>query len=52
MGYESLSSCLGGEMVDTRGGIGIAILSTLRGIMTDWEPQLEGIGGGILCYIW
>nr|YP_009861325.1 ribosomal protein S8 [Stylochaeton bogneri]QIU83016.1 ribosomal protein S8 [Stylochaeton bogneri] len=34
------------------GGIGIAILSTSRGIMTDREARLEGVGGEILCYIW
>nr|YP_010827796.1 ribosomal protein S8 [Santalum ellipticum]WFF44670.1 ribosomal protein S8 [Santalum ellipticum] len=34
------------------GGMGIVILSTSRGIMTDQEARLEGIGGEILCYIW
>nr|YP_010489110.1 ribosomal protein S8 [Berchemia racemosa]YP_010715582.1 ribosomal protein S8 [Berchemia polyphylla]QUO99612.1 ribosomal protein S8 [Berchemia flavescens]WKV25972.1 ribosomal protein S8 [Berchemia polyphylla var. leioclada]UWJ89951.1 ribosomal protein S8 [Berchemia racemosa]WDE24714.1 ribosomal protein S8 [Berchemia polyphylla]WKV26058.1 ribosomal protein S8 [Berchemia polyphylla] len=34
------------------GGIGIVILSTSRGIMTDKEARLERIGGEILCYIW
>nr|YP_010160784.1 ribosomal protein S8 [Artocarpus integer]QRH18290.1 ribosomal protein S8 [Artocarpus integer] len=34
------------------GGMGIIILSTSRGIMTDREARLEGIGGEILCYIW
>nr|YP_009490120.1 ribosomal protein S8 [Daphniphyllum oldhamii]YP_010688490.1 ribosomal protein S8 [Daphniphyllum chartaceum]YP_010688838.1 ribosomal protein S8 [Daphniphyllum calycinum]QKV44396.1 ribosomal protein S8 [Daphniphyllum macropodum]AWH11562.1 ribosomal protein S8 [Daphniphyllum oldhamii]WBR73246.1 ribosomal protein S8 [Daphniphyllum chartaceum]WBR73594.1 ribosomal protein S8 [Daphniphyllum calycinum] len=34
------------------GGMGIVILSTSRGIMTDREARLEGIGGEILCYIW
>ena len=34
------------------GGIGVVILSTSRGIMTDREARLEGIGGEILCYIW
>nr|YP_010419831.1 ribosomal protein S8 [Leucosyke puya]AXU22338.1 ribosomal protein S8 [Leucosyke puya]AXU22341.1 ribosomal protein S8 [Maoutia setosa]USG53532.1 ribosomal protein S8 [Leucosyke puya] len=34
------------------GGMGIAILSTSRGIMTDREARLEGIGGEISCYIW
>nr|AKR81196.1 ribosomal protein S8 [Freycinetia banksii] len=34
------------------GGIGIVILSTSRGIMTDREARLERIGGEILCYIW
>ena len=34
------------------GGMGIVILSTSRGIMTDREARLEGMGGEILCYIW
>ncbi|KAG4194497.1 hypothetical protein ERO13_A06G056900v2 [Gossypium hirsutum] len=34
------------------GGMGIVILSTYRGIMTDRKARLEGIGGEILCYIW
>uniref|UniRef100_UPI00315C7AA2 ribosomal protein S8 n=1 Tax=Plantago muelleri TaxID=589143 RepID=UPI00315C7AA2 len=34
------------------GGMGIVILSTSRGIITDREARLEGIGGEILCYIW
>nr|QXE45720.1 30S ribosomal protein S8 [Glischrocaryon aureum] len=34
------------------GGMGIVILSTSRGIRTDREARLEGIGGEILCYIW
>nr|YP_009516912.1 ribosomal protein S8 [Cabomba aquatica]AYE67983.1 ribosomal protein S8 [Cabomba aquatica] len=34
------------------GGIGVVILSTSRGIMTDREARLERIGGEILFYIW
>nr|YP_010474372.1 ribosomal protein S8 [Corydalis benecincta]UVH68659.1 ribosomal protein S8 [Corydalis benecincta] len=34
------------------GGMGLVILSTSRGIMTDREARLERIGGEILCYIW
>uniref|UniRef100_A0AAU7B7T0 Small ribosomal subunit protein uS8c n=1 Tax=Potentilla stenophylla TaxID=210862 RepID=A0AAU7B7T0_9ROSA len=34
------------------GGMGVVILSTSRGIMTDREARIEGIGGEILCYIW
>lgn len=34
------------------GGMGIAIISTSRGIMTDRRARLEGIGGEVLCYIW
>jgi small subunit ribosomal protein S8 len=34
------------------GGIGIAIISTSRGIMTDREARRQGVGGEVLCYIW
>ncbi|MDJ0576235.1 MAG: 30S ribosomal protein S8 [Xenococcaceae cyanobacterium MO_234.B1] len=34
------------------GGIGIAIVSTSRGVMTDREARRQGVGGEILCYIW
>nr|YP_010629588.1 ribosomal protein S8 [Begonia microsperma]WBN96548.1 ribosomal protein S8 [Begonia microsperma] len=34
------------------GGMGVVIISTSRGIMTDREARLEKIGGEILCYIW
>ncbi|MBR8830352.1 MAG: 30S ribosomal protein S8 [Chroococcopsis gigantea SAG 12.99] len=34
------------------GGIGIAIVSTSKGIMTDREARKQGVGGEILCYIW
>nr|YP_010845636.1 ribosomal protein S8 [Hemiboea yongfuensis]YP_010876260.1 ribosomal protein S8 [Hemiboea suiyangensis]YP_010934568.1 ribosomal protein S8 [Hemiboea pterocaulis]WDE74636.1 ribosomal protein S8 [Hemiboea yongfuensis]WHE17282.1 ribosomal protein S8 [Hemiboea suiyangensis]WKV25448.1 ribosomal protein S8 [Hemiboea pterocaulis] len=33
-------------------GMGIVILSTSRGIMTDREARLERIGGELLCSIW
>ena len=34
------------------GGIGIAIISTSKGIMTDREARRQNVGGEILCYIW
>jgi len=33
-------------------GLGIAILSTSRGVMTDRQARREGIGGEVLCYVW
>ena len=33
-------------------GMGIAILSTSHGIMTDREARKQGVGGEVLCYIW
>lgn len=34
------------------GGIGIAIISTSKGVMTDRQARKQGIGGEILCYVW
>ena len=34
------------------GGLGIAIISTSRGLMTDKEARKRGLGGEVICYIW
>ena len=34
------------------GGLGIAIISTSKGVMTDKKARKEGVGGEVLCYIW
>jgi small subunit ribosomal protein S8 len=33
-------------------GMGIAIVSTSKGLMTDREARRQGVGGEVLCYIW
>jgi len=33
-------------------GLGIAIISTSKGLMTDKEARNEGLGGEVLAYIW
>ena len=40
------------ELPRVLGGIGIAIISTSKGIMTDREARRQGVGGEVLCYIW
>ena len=40
------------EVPRVLGGIGIAILSTSKGVITDTEARKQNIGGEILCYIW
>ncbi len=40
------------ELPRVLGGIGIAIISTSNGIMTDREARQQGIGGEVLCYVW
>lgn len=34
------------------GGLGIAIISTSKGLMTDKQARDAGIGGEVMCYIW
>ena len=33
-------------------GLGIAIVSTSKGVMTDKEARTEGVGGEVLCYVY
>nr|YP_009922699.1 ribosomal protein S8 [Wiesnerella denudata]QNA49855.1 ribosomal protein S8 [Wiesnerella denudata] len=40
------------EIPKVLGGMGIVILSTSRGIMTDREARQKKIGGELLCYVW
>ncbi len=40
------------EIPKILGGMGIAIISTSKGIMTDREARFYGIGGEVLCSIW
>lgn len=41
-----------GDIPRVLGGLGIAIVSTSRGIMTDREARRQGVGGEVLCYVW
>lgn len=34
------------------GGLGVALISTSKGIMTDKSAKTEGIGGEVICYVW
>ena len=40
------------ELPQVLGGLGIALISTSKGIMTDKKAWLDGIGGEVLAYIW
>lgn len=40
------------ELPKVLGGIGIAIISTSQGIMTDRQARQQGVGGEVLCYVW
>ena len=49
-GLRVYSNCK--ELPRVLGGIGIAIISTSSGIMTDREARRQGVGGEVLCYVW
>jgi len=34
------------------GGLGVAVLSTSRGVLTDREARRRGVGGEVLCHVW
>ena len=34
------------------GGLGVAVLSTSQGLMTDREAHRKRVGGEVLCYVW
>ncbi len=40
------------EIPRVYGGLGIAIVSTSKGVMTGQQAWRQGIGGELLCYIW
>ncbi|SIS71410.1 30S ribosomal protein S8 [Alicyclobacillus vulcanalis] len=44
VGHEDLPRVLG--------GLGIAIISTSKGIMTDRDARKQGVGGEVICYVW
>jgi len=40
------------EIPKVLGGLGIAIVSTSKGIITDKEARRLGVGGEVICYVW
>ena len=40
------------ELPKVLGGLGVAIISTSKGLMTDRAARQENLGGEVLCYIW
>ncbi|HTR42474.1 MAG TPA: 30S ribosomal protein S8 [Pseudomonadales bacterium] len=40
------------EIPRVRGGLGVAVLSTPEGIMTDTQARKKNLGGELLCYVW
>jgi small subunit ribosomal protein S8 len=40
------------EIPRVRGGLGVAVLSTSEGLMTDVQARRKKIGGELICYVW
>lgn len=40
------------DLAKVRGGIGMSILSTSKGVMTDRQARLDRVGGEVLCNVW
>ena len=40
------------EVPRVLGGLGVAVLSTSHGLMTDREARKRKVGGEVLCYVW
>ena len=41
-----------GDLPTILNGLGIAIISTPQGVMTDKTARAQGVGGEVLCYVW
>jgi len=40
------------ELPKVYGGLGLAVISTSKGLMTDTQAREEKLGGEVICYIW
>ena len=40
------------EIPRVRGGLGVAVVSTSEGLMSDMQARKKNIGGELLCYVW
>ncbi len=40
------------EIPRVRGGLGVAVLSTSEGLMTDLQARKKNLGGELICYVW
>jgi small subunit ribosomal protein S8 len=41
-----------GEIPRVYGGLGVAIVSTSRGVMSGAQARKQGIGGEVICHVW
>ena len=45
-------STFGKALPKVLGGLGVAIISTSKGVMSDRDARKQGIGGEVLCYVY
>lgn len=41
-----------GDLPKVRGGMGMAVISTSHGVMSDAQARAKNVGGEVLCYVW
>jgi len=41
-----------GEILRVWGGLGVAVVSTSKGRMTDRDARKQRVGGEVVCYVW
>jgi len=41
-----------GEIPRVLGGLGVAVVSTSKGLMTDRDARKQRVGGEVVCYVW
>ena len=44
--------CKKDEIPKVLNGLGVAVISTSKGIMVDREARKQGLGGEVICYVW
>ena len=44
--------CAAKDMPNVRGGLGMAVISTSKGVVTGVQAKTAGLGGEVLCYVW
>lgn len=49
-GLRNYSKCK--HLPQVFGGLGVAVISTSKGLMSDRKARKENLGGEVLCYIW
>ncbi len=46
------SYCKAKNLPQVLGGMGIAVVSTSKGLLTDRKARQENVGGEVVCYVW